>query len=66
MVDLARSAYEAGRAPLMDLLDSQRGLISIRRLVANLKTTRAKQLADLESVVAANLTAPSDQSALRQ
>src|SRR5438132_11525375 len=33
---------------LFDLLDSQRSLIAIERLVANLRITRAKRLADLD------------------
>jgi outer membrane protein TolC len=49
MVTLSRSAYEAGQASLLDLLDSQRSLISIRRLVANVRVTREKRLADLEA-----------------
>ncbi len=50
IVTLARSAYEAGRATLLDLLDSQRSLISIERLIANLRTIREKRLADLEAI----------------
>lgn len=49
MVSVSRSAYEAGQASLLDLLDGQRSLISIRRLVANLSVTREKRLADLEA-----------------
>jgi len=49
MVSVSRSAYEAGQASFLDFLDSQRSLISIRRLVANLRVTREKRLADLEA-----------------
>ncbi|MGD0768345.1 MAG: TolC family protein [Tepidisphaeraceae bacterium] len=55
VVDLDRSAYEAGRETLLDLLDSQRFLISIRRLAANLKAERGKRLADIEAIAAVEL-----------
>jgi outer membrane protein TolC len=55
VVDLDRSAYEAGRESLLDLLDSQRFLISIRRLAANLKAERGKRLADIEAIAAVEL-----------
>ena len=55
VVDLDRSAYEAGRESLLDLLDSQRFLISIRRLSANLKAERGKRLADIEAIAAVEL-----------
>ena len=55
MVTVARSAYESGHATLLDLLDGQRSLISIQRLVANLRIVRAKRLADLEAVVGREL-----------
>jgi cobalt-zinc-cadmium efflux system outer membrane protein len=55
VVTVTRSAYEAGRSPLLDLLDSQRSLIALQRLVANLRTTRAKRLADIETMTASDL-----------
>jgi outer membrane protein TolC len=55
VVTVTRAAYEAGRSPLLDLLDSQRSLLSIRRLVNELRITRAKRLADLESITATEL-----------
>jgi cobalt-zinc-cadmium efflux system outer membrane protein len=55
IVTVARSAYESGHATLLDLLDSQRSLISIQRLVANLRITREKKLADLEAITADEL-----------
>lgn len=55
VVPLARAAYEAGQSSLPDLLDSQRSLISIERLVADLRITRDKRLADLESITAARI-----------
>lgn len=48
-VTLARSAYESGRAKLLDLLDSQRSLISLRRLQAHLRALREKRIADLKA-----------------
>ncbi len=56
IVDIGRSAYETGRATLLDLLDGQRSLIAIERLVADLRIVREKHLADLESITAADLT----------
>ena len=52
VVTVARSAYEAGQSSLLDWLDGERSLIVIERLVANLKTTREKRLADLEAITA--------------
>lgn len=51
-VTLARSAYEAGHATLLDLLESERSLISIKRLVANLQISSAQRAADLEALIA--------------
>jgi cobalt-zinc-cadmium efflux system outer membrane protein len=56
VVDVGRSAYETGRDSLLDLLDDQRSLIAIQRLVANLKITREKHLAELESITASDLS----------
>src|SRR5258706_1971884 len=55
IVTLTRSAYEAGRSTMLDLLDGQRSLISIQRLVVNLRITRAKRLADVEAITAKSL-----------
>jgi len=55
IIALTRAAYESGRAPLLDLLDGQRSLLTIQRLAANLRATRAKRLAALESVTARSL-----------
>ncbi len=56
MVDVGRSAYETGQSPLLDLLDDERALIGIERLVANLTITREKHLAELESITASDLS----------
>lgn len=55
VVTVARSSYEAARSSLLDLLDAQRSLIAIERLVANLRSTRERRLADLEAVAAVEL-----------
>jgi outer membrane protein TolC len=52
VVTVARSSYEAARSSLLDLLDAQRSLIAIERLVADLHATRGKRLADLEAITA--------------
>lgn len=49
-VTVARSAYEAGQATLLDLLDSQRSLLAVERLVANLRVARQKHLTDFETI----------------
>jgi outer membrane protein TolC len=53
---LERSGYEAGQGSFLDLLNSQRSLIAIERLVADLEIGRAKSLVDLESRTACGLT----------
>jgi outer membrane protein, heavy metal efflux system len=61
MVNVGRSTYETGRGSLADLLDEQRTLIEIERLVINLKISREKDLVDLESITASDLSnAPHD------
>jgi outer membrane protein TolC len=55
VVEVSRSAYESGHATLLDFLDNQRSLIAIERLLANLRTTREKRLADLEAAAGLNL-----------
>jgi outer membrane protein, heavy metal efflux system len=56
VVDVGRSAYETGRATLLDILDNQRSLITIERLVASLRIVREKYLAELEAITAVDLT----------
>jgi outer membrane protein TolC len=57
IVTVARSAYEAGQSSLLDLLDAQRSLLAIERLVANLRATRETRLANLEAAAGSALTA---------
>ena len=56
VVTISRSAYEAGQSSLLDLLDAQRSLIAIQRLVARLQVSKMRALADLEASIAAPLT----------
>jgi outer membrane protein TolC len=55
VVNISRSAYETGRASLLDLLDDQRSLIAIQRLVANITITKEKRIAELESITTSDL-----------
>ena len=55
IVQLGRSSYEAGRASLLDLLDSERSLIAMQRLIVNLRAGREKNRADLEAITAQEL-----------
>jgi multidrug efflux system outer membrane protein len=56
VVDVARSGYESGGTSFLELLDSQRVLIAIERLVLNLQAAREKRLASLEATAAVSLT----------
>lgn len=55
VVAVGRSAYEAGHASLLDLLDDQRSLIAIERLVAKLTISQETHLAELESITTSDL-----------
>ena len=59
-VTLSRGAYEAGQTTFLELLENQRSLITMQKLVANLKASREKRLADLESISARPLAESSD------
>lgn len=50
-VTLARSAYESGHETLLGLIDAQRSLISIQRLVVSLRLAGLKRRTDLEAIV---------------
>jgi outer membrane protein TolC len=58
VVYVGRAAYETGHASLLDLLDDQRSLIAIERLVAKLKIMQATRLAELEAITTSDLTVP--------
>jgi len=62
VVALVHSAYESGRVSLLDLLDAQRSLIVIERIVGNLQIVREKQIAELEGIIAARLEITSDRA----
>jgi cobalt-zinc-cadmium efflux system outer membrane protein len=57
-VGVGRSAYETGHASLLDLLDNQRSLIAIERLIAQLRITQETRHAELESITTSDLTSP--------
>ena len=57
ITNVGRAAYESGHATLLDLLDDQRSLNAIERLIANVKIIREKHLVDLETIAASNLSA---------
>jgi cobalt-zinc-cadmium efflux system outer membrane protein len=57
IVAIGRSSYETAHASLLDLLDDQRSLIAIEKLIANLKIAREKQMIDLEAITTMNFSA---------
>jgi cobalt-zinc-cadmium efflux system outer membrane protein len=54
-VALTRAAYETGGASFLDLLDSQRSLIDLERLAANLRIIRDKRAIEIEAIDASTL-----------
>jgi cobalt-zinc-cadmium efflux system outer membrane protein len=54
-VALTRAAYETGGASFLDLLDSQRSLIELERLAANLRIIRDKRAIEIEAIDASTL-----------
>ncbi|MGD0464326.1 MAG: TolC family protein [Tepidisphaeraceae bacterium] len=66
IVSLARTSYQAANASLLDLLDSQRSLIDIERLSANLQITRDKRLLEIESIAAMDLSGSGPRQASAQ
>jgi outer membrane protein TolC len=55
IVESTRTSYSDGRASLLDMFDAQRSVLALRRLLAELRMTREKHLADLEMIIAAPL-----------
>jgi cobalt-zinc-cadmium efflux system outer membrane protein len=49
-VALAQMAYQTANASLLDLLDSERSLIDLERLIAKLKIIRDERAIDIESI----------------
>jgi outer membrane protein TolC len=50
-VSITRSSYEVGQSTLLDFLDSERSLIALQRVVANLQIVREKRLNDVQKIV---------------
>ncbi len=65
IVEIDRSSYETGRISLLDVLEDQRYLITIERLVANLRIARERHLVDLETTARTNLSRLSSESPQR-
>lgn len=55
VVNRTRAAYTAGQVPLVELLDSQRMLIEIRLMHAQLRMDREKLLAEVEALAAVDI-----------
>jgi outer membrane protein, heavy metal efflux system len=60
VVNVGRSAYETSHASLLELLEDQRALIALDRLVADLRITQEKHLAELESITTSDLAISPD------
>jgi outer membrane protein TolC len=50
IVEASQTAYASGNGMLLDLLDSQRSILALRRMTAEMRIERNKQIADLEEV----------------
>jgi cobalt-zinc-cadmium efflux system outer membrane protein len=61
-VALGRTAYESAQATLLDLTESQRSLITLQRLIANLQIVHAMRLADLEAITGGPLVSQNQHS----
>ena len=51
-VEVARAGYEGGQVPVAEVVDAQRSDVALRRLAAQLRVFRARQLVDLEAATA--------------
>jgi outer membrane protein TolC len=58
VVTSTQSTFATGRSTLLDLLDAQRSLIALERMVAEFQASRLKQVADLEAATAMPLAKP--------
>jgi len=56
IVTSVQRTYAAGQSSMLDMLDAQRSLIALRRMLADLKMTREKQIADLEAAAGLGLS----------
>jgi outer membrane protein TolC len=50
IIEASQTAYASGNGMLLDLLDSQRSILALQRMAAEMRTERNKQIADLEEV----------------
>ena len=50
IVEASQTAYASGNGGMIDLLDSQRSILVLQRMAAEMRMERAKQAADLEGV----------------
>jgi outer membrane protein TolC len=55
LVGSSRSAYAAGTIGFADLIDSQRMLLSVRRMVAEARIDREERLAELEALAGVDI-----------
>jgi len=55
-VGAAQATYAVGQSSMLDVLDAQQSLIDLRRIVADLKITCQKCIADLEAAMALDLS----------
>jgi cobalt-zinc-cadmium efflux system outer membrane protein len=56
IVNITRSSYEAGQTSLSDLLEAERSLLALQRAADELQFTRAKGLAEIESLAIQQLS----------
>lgn len=54
MLASSRQAYSTGTVGFVDLIDSQRTLLEVRRMIAEAKISREKRLAELEALAGAD------------
>ena len=55
IVTTTRASYTTGQVPLVELLDSQRTLLEVRTMVAELRMEREKLLAEIEALAAVDV-----------
>jgi outer membrane protein TolC len=55
LVSSSRSAYAAGTIGFADLIDSQRMLLAVRRMVAEARVEREERLAELEALAGVDI-----------
>lgn len=54
-LDSARQSYAAATLAFIELIDAQRTLLDVRRIIAEARITREKALAELESLICADV-----------